>query len=136
MSAVFCLSFTERGRRIRRQWLTTSGTSFVGGAGGTTAYSNKSLMFNNQLELDRRRNGWSNRRSYTTSELIGKHTVVVDDNCVWNDHRQMPKVSSEALTELPYRETASATLYRLTGETGLGKLKSVAENDHEQITMI
>lgn len=127
VSAVCCLSFTERGRRIRRRWLTTTGTSFVGGtAGGTTAHSEMSSMlvrqqFVQQSDLDQRRKGWSSRRSYTASELIGKQKTkatpapVNVGNHVWNDLRQSSRTSNEAPMEKPSK-TAYATLHGQASE--------------------
>jgi hypothetical protein len=78
LSTVCCLSFTERGRQLRRHWLTATGTSSINGIGGAEASSffvqtQCRAQTQAQTDVDQRRTGWSKRRSFSSSELIGQH---------------------------------------------------------------
>lgn len=86
MSTIFCLSLTEPGRSIRRRLLSSSGTMSLTGGTGLGAASCPSVL-QRQVQLttatgvgidDRcasRRAGWSSRRSFSSSELIGRRQI-------------------------------------------------------------
>lgn len=87
---------------MRRRWLTLTGTSSLT---GSTASSSEISFAHSQCrphaDINSRRAGWSSRRSFSSSELIGKRkvakaTAAIGAVRVWKDTRLSSSPSTAA----------------------------------------